>query len=77
MQSSFINDEISKADKMVRLLEDEIFNELFIEGFIKDGIYQNVIENNLDNNKTNDELKARQILHRYIFDIITSGDKLR
>jgi hypothetical protein len=63
-----------KAKQMVKLLEDENFNKLIIEGFIKDGIYSNSINGDIDNPKVVDELKARQILHRYIFDIINYAE---
>ena len=59
-----------KAHKVTKLLESEIFNEIIIEDFIKNGIYDNAINNNIDSPNTVDQLKARQILHKYLFDII-------
>jgi len=68
--------QINKANKMVKLLENEDFQELIINDFINNGSINNVIEQNLDNSKTIDELKARQILHKYLFAIITTGEIL-
>ena len=62
----------SKAKKVAKLLEDEIFNEIIIEDFIKSGIFDNAINQSIDSPHTQDELKARQILHRYLFDLIKS-----
>jgi len=64
----------SKADKVTKLLDNEIFNEIIIDDFIKQGIYDNAINGNIDNPKTVDELKARQILHKYIFDVLTYAE---
>ena len=65
-----VNQVKDKAQKMTKLLEDEIFNEIIIEDFIKGGILENSINGNIDNSKTQDELKARQILHKYLFELI-------
>ena len=64
----------TKATKMAKLLADESFNELIVEDFIKNGIFNNAIHNSLDSSNTLDELKARQILHKYIFDVITYAE---
>jgi hypothetical protein len=66
----------SKAKKMAKLLENPEFNELIIEDFIKGGILDNGINQSLDSSYTIDEIKARQILHRYMFDMITYAEKL-
>jgi hypothetical protein len=63
-----------KGKKMAKLLDDELFNELIIEDFIKSGIYENAIYGNIDSPNTQDQLKARQILHKYIFDVITYAE---
>ena len=63
-----------KAHKVTKLLENEIFNEIIIEDFIKGGIYDNAINNNIDSPNTVDQLKARQILHKYLFDVITYAE---
>ena len=68
--------EADKARKMVKLLEDPNFQELIIEDFMRKGAVSQSLEQNLDNSKTIDELKARQILHNYIFGIITTGEKV-
>lgn len=72
-----VKDDIDSSKKMIRLLENEDFIELILEGFINRGLKVNVIDGNLDNSLTVDQLKARQILHRYLYDIITTGDKLQ
>jgi len=67
--------ERSKARKMIDLTENPDFVELIIDGFIKDGVLENTLRRNLAAEVTIDQLKARQILHEYIYDIITQGDK--
>jgi len=61
---------------MMKLLEDPIFNELIIEDFITQGIVSQTLNNRLDNTVTIDELKARQLLHKYLFGIITTGENI-
>ena len=68
--------DISKSKKMTGLLENPDFRELFIDKFISEGILEQVLQNRLDNSITQDELSARKILHKYIFDTISTGDKL-
>ena len=63
-----------KGKKMAKLLENELFNELVIEDFIKSGIYESIIYGNIDSPNTQDQLKARQILHKYLFDIIAYAE---
>ena len=64
----------NKGILMAKLLENEIFNELIVEDFIKSGIFENAIHNSIDSPHTQDQLKARQILHKYIFDVITYAE---
>ena len=59
-----------KAQRMTRLLDNEDFQELILEDFIKGGILDQSINQSLDSTYTIDELKARQILHKYIFNVI-------
>ncbi len=59
---------------MAKLLENEDFNEIIIEDFIKGGVLDFGINHSLDSNYTIDEIKARQILHKYLFDIITYAE---
>ncbi len=59
---------------MAKLLDNDDFNELIVQDFIKSGIFDNAINNNIDSSHTQDELKARQILHRYMFDLITYAE---
>ncbi len=66
--------DIDKSAKMLKLLEDDLFQELIVQDFIKGGVQEQSLLQNLDNAKTIDELKARQILHNHIFGIITSGE---
>ena len=63
-----------KAKKVNKLLEDKIFNEIIIEDFIKGGILDNAINNSIDSPNTQDQLKARQILHRYLFELIAYAE---
>ena len=67
---------IDKSQKMLKLLDNDLFKELIMEGYIKSGTYENSIHGNLDNEKTIDELKARQLLHKHLFDIMTQGEIL-
>ena len=67
---------IDKSQKMLKLLDNDLFKELIMEGYIKEGTYQNGIHGNLDNPITIDELKARQGLHKFIFAIMTQGEIL-
>ena len=52
-------------------MENDLFQELIVEDFIKLGVYEQTLKHSLDNSKTVDELKARQILHKFLFDIMT------
>jgi hypothetical protein len=63
-----------KAHKVTKLLENEIFSEIIIEDFIKGGILENGINQSLDSQATIDQMKARQILHKYLFDIIAYAE---
>ena len=63
-----------KSRKVVKLLESELFNEIIIEDFIKSGSIEHALKHSLDSPKTIDELKARQILHEYLFGLITSAE---
>jgi uncharacterized membrane-anchored protein YjiN (DUF445 family) len=63
-----------KSKKVSKLLNNEIFNEIIIDDFIKSGILDNAINNSIDSVNTQDQLKARQILHRYLFDIISYAE---
>ena len=63
-----------KSEAAKRLLENEDFMEIIMGDYVKDGIIRHSIDGNLDSPSTVDELKARQIFHRYIFDIITYAE---
>jgi len=67
--------ERSQARKMIDLTENPDFVELIIDGFIKDGVLEQALQHNLGADVTIDQLKARQILHEYIYGIITQGDE--
>ena len=69
-------EDLDKSKKMLKLLDDPDFNELIVEDFITKGIVSQTLNNRLDNSITIDELKARQLLHKFIFDIITTGEKI-
>ena len=72
-----IKSQLDKSRKVVKLLENELFNEIIIEDFIKGGVLDNALKHSLDSSKTIDELKARQILHEYIFGIIMSAETVQ
>jgi len=60
-----------KAQKMIKLMENDLFQELIVDDFIKLGVQEQSLKQSLDSSKTVDELKARQILHKFLFDIMT------
>ena len=66
----FKSKQAEKSQKMARLLTNDLFVELIIEDFIKSGIVEQALTQNLSSEATTDELKARQILHNYIFNSI-------
>jgi len=66
-----------KADKMSKLLDNKDFNELIIEDFIKGGVLDMGINHSLDSSYTIDEIKARQILHKHIFDVLTYAENIK
>jgi hypothetical protein len=66
----YISQQRQISQDMTKLLDNELFQKLIIENFIKEGVLGNGLNQNLDNSKTVDELKARQILHKYIFNAI-------
>ena len=70
----YVNKQKEISQKMVKLLDNELFQELILENFIKGGILENGLNQSLDSNNTIDELKARQILHRYIFNAIITNE---
>jgi len=65
---------IDKGKKMSKLLENELFQELFMDDYIKQGLYEVSLNFSLDNADTIDRLKARQSLHKYIFQVLTDSD---
>jgi len=60
--------------QMLRLLENEDFQEVILDTFIKKGILDITLNNSIDSEFTKDQLKARQIIHAYIFNAITEED---
>jgi hypothetical protein len=66
----YISQQRELSQDMTKLLSNELFQKLIIENFIKEGILSNALNQNLDNDRTLDELKARRILHEYIFNAI-------
>lgn len=66
--------ENSPNRKMIKLTETPEFVELIIDGFIKDGVLEYSLSHNISSEAVQDQLKARQILHEYIYGIITQGD---
>jgi hypothetical protein len=70
----YISQQKEFSQKMVKLLENDLFQELIIENFIKGGILDNSLNQSLNSDATLDELKARQILHKYIFNAIITNE---
>ena len=66
------NREKEKSDKMVKLMENELFRELIMEDYIERGILEQALHMGLDNMTTIDNIKARQSLHQHIFNTLTS-----
>ena len=64
--------ETDKANKMAKLMENELFRELFMEDYIERGILEQALHMGLDNMTTIDNIKARQLLHQYIFNTLSS-----
>ena len=64
-------DQKAESQMMIRLLDNEDFQHIIMSKFIKEGTLENALKRSLDNDLTIDELKARQILHTFLFDIIT------
>ena len=65
-----------KANRMVRLLENEDFKLLIMQDYIEQGILEQTLNMGLNNPVTIDQLKARQNLHSHIFSVLTNADKL-
>ena len=59
---------------MERLLANSDFTELM--GFWNDEVKRIVLNENLDLDVTTDQLKARQIFNRFIYDIINEANVL-
>ena len=69
-----MSSENSPARKMIKLTESPEFVELILNGFIHNGIIEHSLNHNLASEAVLDQLKARQILHEYIYGIITHGE---
>ena len=66
------NREKEKSDKMVKLMENELFRELIMEDYIERGILEQALHLGMDNMTTIDNIKARQSLHQHIFNTLSS-----
>ena len=53
------------------------FHDIIIERFIQRGIEIFTLEDNVDSEAVRDELKARRILYRFLYDIIDSAEILK
>ena len=71
-QSHQANKEQDKANKMAKLMENDLFRELFMEDYIERGILEQALHMGMDNKTTLDNIKARQSLHQYIFNTLSS-----
>jgi len=70
----YISEQKEISQKMVKLLDNELFQELILDKFIKGGILDQTLNQSLNSDATLDELKARQILHKYIFNAIITNE---
>ncbi len=67
--------EIQKKARLVqKLYQNKDFQELILEDFITDGIHSIVMTENVESRATQDALKARQILHSWLYDIIQTAE---
>ena len=65
---------MTQAQKVTKLLNNEEFIDVILESFIKEGVLTNALHDNLSSEHVLDQLKARQILHSFLFDIIGQGE---
>ena len=65
----------NKTTKMKRLINNPDFVDLFIKDFIDNGIKHYVLTENIDSDSIRNELKARQILKKYIELVLDEQNK--
>jgi hypothetical protein len=58
-------------------MHNQDFEDIIIDLFIRRGIEAYVLEDNVDNETVRDQLKARRILYRFLYDIIDSANILK
>ena len=63
-----------KAEAVTKLYANREFQELILELFIDQGIHNLVMTENVDSEAIRDELKARRILHDWLYDIIQEAE---
>ena len=68
---------IELAIKLDRLYKNKDFQELILERFINQGIVDLTLNENVDSKATRSSLKARQILYKYLYDIIQEAEVLK
>ena len=68
---------IEDAERMQRLLHNDDFTEMIFRKFIDDGIRDFTLDDDVRSEGVQDELVARKILYRYIYDIINRAEILK
>jgi len=63
-----------KAKAVTRLYGNKDFQELILEEFVDKGIHNLVMTENVDSEGIRDLLKARKILHDWLYDIIQEAE---
>ena len=63
-----------KAIATTRLYANKDFQKLILGEFIDQGIHNLVMTENVDSEPIRDELKARKILHDWLYDIIQQAE---
>lgn len=63
-----------KVKHINELYRNKAFQELILEEFITNGIQSLVMTDDVDNSVVRDELKARRIIHKWMYDIIEEAE---
>ncbi len=65
---------MTDSEKVTKLLNNDEFIDIILEGFVKQGVIEHSLHHNLSADAVIEQLKARQILHSYLFDIISQAE---
>ncbi len=63
-----------KAEAVTRLYANKDFQNVILRVFIDEGIHSIVMNENVDSDTTRDHLKARRILHEFLYGIIEEAE---